>query len=149
MKAKLLLIIGLAISIGCGGIPEKSGEPARSADRLAKSPEVVAYYFHRTTRCETCIKIEKLSQSMIESRFSDELGSGQLAFKAVNYDEPENVHFSKDFDLSSPSLVLVRTQDGKPKRWKTLQEVWSLVEIPPKLDQYIERETRKFLDSAE
>ena len=67
----------------------------------------------------------------------------------MNYDKPENAHFSKDYNLPCPSLVLVRQKDGKDQEWKLLGQTWDHVQIPPKLDQYIEEETRKFLDAAQ
>jgi hypothetical protein len=42
-------------------------------------------------------------------------------------------------------LVLVRQKDGKDQEWKLLGQTWDFVHIPPKLDLYIEEETRNFL----
>lgn len=106
---------------------------------------VTAYYFHGTVRCETCIRIERLAHACIQSRFANELAAGRLAFSSVNYDEPNNARFSKDYDLTSPSLVLVRSRNGKEAKWTTLRQIWDLVEIPPKLDHYIEEQMRKFM----
>ena len=85
---------------------------------------------------------------MIASRFAAEVASERLVFKPVNYDQPENAHFSKDYKLPCPSLVLVRQKDGQDQEWKLLVQTWDFVHIPPKLDQYIEEETSKFLETA-
>ena len=81
-------------------------------------------------------------------RFAAELALERLVFKAVNYDRPENAHFSRDYKLPCPSLVLVRQKGGKDQEWKLLGQIWDFVQIPPRLDQYIEEETRKFLEAV-
>ena len=147
----LVMSFGIAILAGCSDTPDKStavqslgGPPPPAAvERSSESTEIIAYYFHGTVRCETCLQIEKQAQELIDSRFA-----GQVAFKPVNYDKPENGHFSKDYKLPCPSLVLVRQKGAKDQDWKLLGQTWDFVHIPPKLDQYIEEETRKFLVAA-
>ena len=136
----------LALLAGCSDAPDKPqavesrGAPVVPAARSTETTQVIAYYFHGTVRCETCLRIEKQAQELINSRFA-----GEVVFKPVNYDKPENAHFSKDYKLPCPSLVLVRQKDGKDQEWKLLGQTWDHVQIPPKLDRYIEEETSKFL----
>jgi hypothetical protein len=47
-----------------------------------------------------------------------------------------------------PFIVLVRQKGGKDQERKLLGETWDFVQIPPRLDQYIEEETSKFLEPA-
>ncbi len=68
--------------------------------------QVIAYYFHGTVRCETCLRIEKEARDFISKRFVADLASERLVFKTVNYDKPEDAHFWKDNKLPCPSLVL-------------------------------------------
>ena len=82
---------------------------------------------------------------MVTNRFEAEIALGRLTFKALNYDQPENAHFLKDYKLPCPSLVLVRQRGGKDQDWKLLGQTWEMVQIPPKLDLYIEEELRRFL----
>ena len=79
------------------------------------------------------------------NRFEAEIALGRLTFKALNYDQPENAHFLKDYTLPCPTLVLVRQRGGKDQDWKLLGQTWEMVQIPPKLDLYIEEELRRFL----
>ena len=111
----------------------------------APSRQVVAYYFHGTVRCETCLKIEQQAKSVIERQFKPELDAQRLVFKPVNYDLPENAHFLLDYKLPCPSLVLVRQKDGKDEEWTLLGDTWQLVENPVKFNGYIETEVNKFL----
>ncbi len=153
MKTMVLLALGLTVLGGCSKSPEKptanqSSSPAPAApaapDRVAEATQVIAYYFHGTIRCETCLNIEKRAREVIERQV--ESYQKRLVFQPVNYDKPENAHFKTDYNLPCPSLVLVRQKGGKGQDWKLLGKTWDFVQIPPQLDQYIEEETRKFLE---
>jgi hypothetical protein len=115
----------------------------------SEAQQVIAYYFHGTVRCETCLMIEQLAKAVIEQQFSAELAAGRLIFVPVNYDLPENAHFLNDYKLPCPSLVLVRQKDGKDAQWKLLGDTWQLVHAPPKLNRYVESEVRNFLSGRE
>jgi hypothetical protein len=114
-----------------------------------RTPKVIAYYFHGTVRCETCLKIEKQANEVIERQFRAELHSNELSLKSVNYEQPENTHFLQDYRLPCPSLVLVGQKDGKQEPWKLLGETWKLVEDPMEFNRYVEAELRKFLNGPE
>ncbi len=143
-----ILMLGLAFASSCSDAPDKAQEappttaatPVAAPEKAADTVQIIAYYFHGTVRCETCLRIEKQAQELIGSRFAS-----QVLFRSVNYDEPENAHFSKDYKLPCPSLILVRQKNGKDQDWRLLGQTWDHVQIPPKLDQYIEEETTKFL----
>jgi hypothetical protein len=115
----------------------------------ATSPQVIAYYFHGTVRCETCLLIENYAKAAIEQQFGEELVAKRLVFLPVNYDLPENAHFLKDYKLPCPSLVLVRQTNGKDEKWKLLSDTWQLVHEPAKLNRYVETEVRTFLRGRE
>ncbi len=124
----------------------KGATATGAVERARGETQAVAYYFHGTVRCETCLKIEKEARDIISGRFAGEMASGRLLFTAVNYDLPENAHFWRDYKLPCPSLVLVRKQHGSDQDWKLLGQTWELVQIPPRLHQYIEEEVTKFLE---
>jgi hypothetical protein len=111
----------------------------------APSQQVIAYYFHGTVRCETCLKIEQQAREMIERQFKPELDAQRLVFKPLNYEQPENAHFLQDYKLPCPSLVLVRQKDGKDEKRTLLGDTWQLVEDPVKFKNHIETEVNKFL----
>jgi hypothetical protein len=141
-------LVGLLLA-GVAGVAGAADKPATAASPVAErgtNVQVTAYYFHGTMRCETCRKIEKQAREAIERRFAVEVAEKRLVFKPVNYDEPENAHFLKDYKLAGPSLVLVREVGGKEQDWKLLGQTWESVHIPPKLDLYVEEETARFLE---
>ena len=93
----------------------------------------------------TCQKIERQAREVIERRFAFEVAEKRLVFKPVNYDQPENAHYLKDYKLPCPSLVLVRQKDGKDEKWKLLDKTWEYFENPVKFNEYVETEVDKLL----
>lgn len=120
--------------------PVATGKVAPGVDR-----RVVAYYFHGNFRCATCRTIEAYSEEAVTEGFVGEIGSGRLAWRVVNIDEPENKHFVQDFQLVSKSLVLVEYRDGKVGRFENLKLVWQLVGDKEAFLDYVRASTREFL----
>jgi hypothetical protein len=140
-----LLLIVATLAAGAADNPKLTpAAPATNATN-APSQQIIAYYFHGTVRCETCLKIEQQAKAVIERQFKPELDAHRLVFKSVNYDLPENAHFLLDYKLPCPSLVLVRQKDGKDDQRALLGDIWQLVENPVKFNGYIETEVNKFL----
>jgi hypothetical protein len=111
----------------------------------ATAQQTVAYYFHGTVRCETCLKIEKQAREVIERQFKPELDAQRLVFKPVNYDLPENAHFLQDYKLPCPSLVLVCRDHGKDTKGMLLEKTWDLIGDEAEFNRYIETEVAKCL----
>jgi len=120
-------------------VAEKPAAPATASDTF------IAYYFHRTMRCPTCLAIERNSKEAVEKGFVPDLKSGRLTWRAVNIEEAGNEHFEKDFELESSSLVLVEMSGNRVARWKNLEEVWELVSEPPDLHEYVRTELAAFM----
>jgi hypothetical protein len=149
MKRNLLLfglwLVVATISAVAAGTPA----PVVPAATNTPSPQVIAYYFHGTVRCETCLKIEKQAREVIGRQFKAELNARRLVFKAVNYDLPENAHFQTDYNLPCPSLVLVRQKDGRDEKWTLLGDTWQLIHgDPAKFNRHVETEVGNFLRAA-
>lgn len=136
-------LLGLAIAItlisggGLLGIRKVSAQPA--------SHKVVAYYFHTNTRCDTCIKIEAYSHEAIEEGFKNQIKDGTLELRIVNYEEPQNRHYIKDYKLVSKSLILVNVVDGKQTEWTNLKLVWTLVKNKEAFLNYVRGEVKNYL----
>jgi hypothetical protein len=140
----MLLVVAAISAVAADSPNPKPSTPAPVATNVP-SQQVIAYYFHGTIRCETCLKIEKQAKEAIERRFETELNAKRLVFKPVNYEQPENTHFLQDYKLPCPSLVLVQRKDGKDGKWTLLGDTWQLVEDPVKFNAYIEVQVTKFL----
>jgi hypothetical protein len=117
--------------------PGEKEETVAGTGSAGEERQVVLYYFHGARRCKTCLTIEANAREVVESVFASELKSGTLAWRVVNYDEPENEHFINDLGLTSSSLVLVETSGGDRVRFDVLQDAWSLVRDKSKFDDYV------------
>ena len=89
-----------------GSASRPSTSPATS-HRTLNQPTVTVYYFHRTLRCPTCLRIEELARDVLQHQFADEQATGTVIWRMINIEKPENVHFEKDFDLKAQSLVII------------------------------------------
>ncbi len=126
--------------------PTARGDTTTHAE---KGWKLVAYYFHGTIRCPTCLAIEKQSKEIVETEFASEVQRGTLVFLSLDYDEPANAHFADDYDLPSPSLVLSLRHDGTEVKWKNLREVWDLIHDPPAFHEYVTKELNEFLQEMQ
>ncbi len=128
-------------------IARETPKTERQTKTEAVEPEsrVVAYYFHRNTRCVTCRTIESYAKEAIESGFPDALEKRQVEFKVVNIEEPQYEHFVQDYQLSASTVVLARFKNGEQRDWKNLQLVWELVRDHDAFIIYVQEEARSFL----
>jgi len=99
--------------------------PAQAAGGR-KDAHVIVYYFHGTSRCPTCYKLEQYSKEAIEINFKDALASGKLEFKVINIEDKGNEHYGKDYRLYTKSLILSLIKDGKETKWINLDKIWEL-----------------------
>jgi hypothetical protein len=110
--------------------------------------KIIAYYFHGTSRCVSCRKIEAYSDEAIKSGFTTELKDGVLEWRVVNVEEKENGHFVEDYKLYTKSLVLVEMKDGKQVKWKNLDKVWELLKDKDAFIKYVKYEVSIFLNDV-
>jgi hypothetical protein len=134
-------------------IPEKSVESPRQPAQVAKKPaagrhKLVAYYFHRIQRCETCLAMEAYAEEALREGLSSAFDSGELEWQAVNIEEPQNEHFVEEYELTASALVMVLLEDGERKDWKNLGRVWELVGDELQYKAYVEAEALAMLEPA-
>ncbi len=119
---------------------------AMARDNNSGMGKIVVYYFHRTIRCPTCIKLEEYSDEAIKNGFTEQLKNGQLEWKIVNIEDAGNEHFENDYKLYSQSLVLVELRNGKQQRWKNLEKIWELVGMKEAYLLYVQEEVKSYLE---
>ena len=112
------------------------------------SPRVVATYFHRTLRCQTCLQIEALARYDVTDVMADDVEAGRLAWRSLNFEEEPNAHCEEDYGLEGPSLVIALEQDGKVLKWVRLDRVWEIYEDVEALDRYLMGTVREYLAAA-
>ncbi|HUT29415.1 MAG TPA: nitrophenyl compound nitroreductase subunit ArsF family protein [Sedimentisphaerales bacterium] len=155
-----LLLICVSISSGCQNVKQsdrpvneidpKSTSVTRSMSDNERTPQhrsrtVVAYYFHRTFRCPSCLAIEALSLEALQSGFEQALRDGTMEWVTVNVDEPGGEDFVNEFDLATSSLVIVEMESKKQVKWKKLEEVWKLKDDRDAFVQYVRDEVAAYL----
>jgi hypothetical protein len=133
-------------STTASALEEQTSEAKSSSGDEARDHQVIAYYFHGTQRCKTCRTIEAYTLEALQAEFADALSEGDLVWRPVNVDEPENGHFVQDYNLTTRTVVLVGLKDGVPSNWTSLTRVWELVRDREAFHSYIQTETQRFLE---
>ncbi|AQQ71325.1 redox-active disulfide protein 2 [Limihaloglobus sulfuriphilus] len=112
----------------------------------AENPDVIVYYFHSGNRDQTCRDIECDTAMILSLEFSDLLIAGIIDWRVINIDEPENVHFLNNFQVSAETVVLSRLDGGKEVEFKRLDSVKDHLGDIDALKQYITREVKAYLN---
>ncbi len=115
------------------------------SDDQSDTIQVIAYYFHNTKRCQTCLKIETTARKAMEEIFAENFASGELVWHSLDMEKPENEHFVYDYALAMPSLVLVLTKDEIEVDWKRLDDTWTLIRNKENFINYVVEETQAYL----
>jgi hypothetical protein len=145
MKKRIrCLLIGLILSSGILCSVISSAQPSGDTKR-ASGPKFVAFYFHSTQRCATCRKIEALSREAIQTSFAEELKKGDLEFRPVNVDEPQNKHYVQDFKLYTKTLIIARVSGEKVQSHRNLTKIWELVYSSKDFSNYVKNEISVFM----
>ena len=143
VAASVVTLVGKELA---GNIPPNGPAPAILPGTSPDGRQLVAYYFTGRVRCSSCRKIEAVSRETIEKSFPNELANARLRFLVVNVDLPEHRHFVQEFRLEGSSLVLVEMRNGSPAHWRSLPDVWTLVEDDSKLGKYLREEVASLLE---
>ncbi|MBI5480229.1 MAG: hypothetical protein HY906_15295 [Deltaproteobacteria bacterium] len=136
-------------SVGPAATPPASG-PAGAVTPAPPAPDAarfVAYYFHGTRRCRTCLRIQQQSQEAIQTGLAEELRQRRLAWLPVNIEEPGNEHFATEYQVTGSTLVVAEVKDGKPARFAKLDRTWDLVNDKPAFVDYVATEVMAFIGS--
>ena len=116
---------------------------------LETSKTVIAYYFHPTIRCHTCLMIERMAAAVLQESFGPALQKGSLVWLAINFEEPGNETFVQDYLLTGSTLIVAAQGQDAPERWKKLDKVWELYGNQTAFDQYLRTEVAAYLAERE
>jgi len=126
---------------------ESGTPPTAIAAPDAERPCVVdAIYFHNTLRCRTCKNIEETAKAVLEAEFAEEFAVGRMRWSAVNMESQR--HYVEEYDLVKPTLILVRSVGDEQTDWVALDETWTLIRSELRFADYVENETRGFLEAC-
>jgi hypothetical protein len=151
MNAKSIIRMGLltVIGIAVGSWAMKEFGPAQALGNAAKSMPradgVTVINFHGEKRCRTCIAIGKMARKTLDEEFAVEEKAGKVRWEQINYDEPANAHFVKDYSLVSSTVLVTLWKDGKEVKWTRLDAVWDHVGDEPVFRSYVAQGVRDLL----
>lgn len=134
----LIIAVGILLLFTCPLPAQEVTDGAAEATRPAHY--FIAYYFHTTYRCTSCINIEQWSEEAVLTGYDEKLRSGELQWYSINVDEPAHKHFADDYQLYTKSVILAEFKDGAQVRWKNMDKVWHLLRNKKKFIEYIRTE---------
>jgi hypothetical protein len=157
-----LFVGSVALSVGAAGPsgivpgpPDTAAVPASGGDvpdsseseepRVLRPDRVVVYYFHRTLRCDTCLKFEAYTDEALRFGFAEELDDGELEWRVANLDDPGSEHFVDDYHITENSVVVVEFRGGEQREWANLDAIWDFVGDKPTFLSYIRSEVEASL----
>lgn len=100
--------------------------------------KVNVYYFYAKPRCMTCAKIEKYTQSAVES-----MKDKDVVYHGIDMDKSESSLLVKKYNLFTKSVIISKTKNGK-EQWKNLDKIWLKAGNEQEFKKYITDETKKF-----
>lgn len=119
-----------------------------STVRCDSTEVLVARYFHRTFRCETCILMEQYVEDVISADFPEAHALGQLAFRTYDFEDPVNADLAEAYGLGDgPALILSKLCDGRELAHKALPSIWDLLDDPLWLSDMLREEIAAALDT--
>ena len=125
----LLSITFFITSLSCNA---QSGKNVAKESK-SSSDKIEAYYFHFTSRCNTCRTIEASAKENLGTLYPDEVKQGLITFQSVNLDEDSGKPLARKLGISGQTLLLVKgdqkinlTNEGfmyavtKPEKFKEI-----------------------------
>lgn len=132
-----LALVGAGFAIKQRLHPPASTAAAANAEAALPANGKVVTYFTTDVRCPSCRKIEALTRQTVENQFADKLKSGEIVFRTLNLDRPENKHFIDDYQLVSKTVIVSVRENGKETGFQNLQDVWTNLDDPADFQNYL------------
>ena len=139
----LLMFVAASIAAIVAKSLRQTAPDAVSDDRRDR---LIVYYFHGPVLCRACKNIGDYALEAVTERFTSEIADERIEWKTLDFERPGNRQFAKDFGLVAPCVVLVEMRAGVRKKWKSLPEVWELVNDKPAFIAFIQQEVQLFLN---
>lgn len=140
------LLALVAVSLGTWAV--RTFFPARAADggQVLPADGLVVVNFHAAIQCNGCREIDRETQTVMESEFSDALKSGRIRHAVINFEDPANKHFIQDYGLSTSTVVVTRRRNGRDAAWQRLDAVWNHLYDDPAMRAYLKAHINQFME---
>jgi hypothetical protein len=150
---RIVLLAVIAIAVGTWAMKEFGPAKAiatnsgNNANETTTRPDgVTVINFHGAKRCRTCIGIGDQARKTLDQEFAAEEKAGKVHWQHINYDEPANAHYVKDYQLVSSTVVVTLWKDGREVKWRRLDGVWDHVGDEPVFRAYVAQGVRELLN---
>jgi hypothetical protein len=152
---RIVLLGVVAFAVGAWAMKEfgpgksvasATGDKGPAGVSITRPDGVTVINFHGAKRCRTCIGIGDLARKTLDDEFKAEEQAGKVRWEHINYDDPANAHFVKDYGLVSSTVLVTLWNDGKEVKWNRLDGVWDHVDDEPAFRAYVARGVRGLLD---
>jgi hypothetical protein len=97
-----------------------------SSETAVLSDRTDVYYFHRTIRCENCLRFEAYAEEALRSNFPEELANGRLTWSVLDFENEANATMVEHYDVFESSLIVSEIAAGDERDWKKLEAIWSI-----------------------
>jgi len=107
---------------------------------------IVVYCFQISQRSAKDEKIEQWMREVLDKSFAAQLKDHKIVWRVVNFEEPENAHLARLYDVTATSIVVVdgrKGDSGPATRYQ--QQAWSRAEDKEAFMKYFRGEIEKAL----
>lgn len=156
--AKNLLMAFVLISIGFALGKEvtvrrqaySSAKAAGSNSELrTRNSELTAvvYYLHTTFRCVTCNEIERLTKTLVETEFAEDLDAGRIEWREANFQQDDAL--AKRYGVVASCVVVAKVEAGRETAFQRLDDTWTRYQNPADFNTYVGKAIRQYLGNGE
>jgi hypothetical protein len=75
--------------------------------------------------------------------FAEELAKGEVQWRVLNYEHPENRSLVERYQIVAPIVVLSKVKDGTETSWSSLDKVWQLTHDKAEFVRYVREEANQ------
>lgn len=118
---KLAIYLAAFLMMAACGNPTKKVDQ-NPPDNLEKN-RIEVLYFHGKQRCKGCNAIEENTKILLESDFAEELKTGTIVYKILDFSDANNLEIVKKYKISFASLLLVKYEDNVEVKMENLTEL--------------------------
>ncbi len=145
---KTVLLAFLAIAIIAGAYRLATDDNSKGSSLIGDNDKIVACYFHKTKRCQTCNKIEGLCHQAIKENFPDKLSNKEITWKVVDMDEFKG--YREKYKLLNPTIIFTKKVNGTEKFVNLDKQIWELIhKDKDALKTVVAEELEKFILEAQ
>jgi len=142
----LISVIALVIiqALARGTNTQAQDDVVGKTEEKITAERIEVIHFHATQQCWSCITVGDFTQKSLKNRFPDELESGKIFFKSINYELPENLEITQKYKAYGSSLFINLIYDEQDHISEDVQ-VWRLLNSEIQFRKYIGDKLEKYL----